>query len=116
VDELRLSRESVERRKWYFENLDRMAEIIRGVLAKYFREYEIYLFGSVAEGDYTMASDIDILIVSNEMPKQASKRSEIAAKIYEAIGLDAPVELHMANFEEFQWYRRFMRKYVRLYP
>jgi len=43
-----------------------------------------------------MASDIDILIVSNEIPEQMSKRSEIAVKIYEAIGLEAPVELHMA--------------------
>jgi len=116
VDELWLSRESVERRKWYFENLDKVTEAIRRILDRYFREYEIYLFGSVAEGDYTMASDIDILIVSSEMPKQASKRSEIAMKIYEALGLDAPVELHMANFEEFQWYRRFMKNYVRLYP
>jgi len=116
VDELKLSRESVERRKWYFENLDRVAEMIRGVLDEYFREYEIYLFGSVAEGDYTMASDIDILIVSNEMPEQVSKRSEIAVKIYEAIGLEAPVELHMVNPEEFQWYRRFMKNYIRLYP
>lgn len=40
-----------------------------------------------------MASDIDILIVSNELPEQMSKRSEIAVKIYEAIGLEAPVEL-----------------------
>jgi len=116
VGELWLSRESVERRKWYFENLDKVTEAIRRVLDKYFREYEIYLFGSVAEGDHTMASDIDILVVSSEMPEQVSKRSEIAVKIYEAIGLDAPVELHMVNPEEFQWYRRFMRKYVRLYP
>jgi len=38
VDELKLSRENVEKKRWYFENLDRVAEMIRGVLDKYFRE------------------------------------------------------------------------------
>jgi len=63
-----------------------------------------------------MASDIDILIVSNEIPEQVSKRSEIAVKIYEALGLEAPVELYTVNPKEFQWYRRFMQSYIRLYP
>jgi len=115
VGELWLSRESVERRRRYFENLDKVTEMIRRILDEYFKEYEIYLFGSVEES-YTMASDIDILIVSNEMPEQMSKRSEIVVKIYEAIGLEAPVELHMVNPEEFQWYRRFMQSYIRLCP
>jgi len=79
VGELWLSRESVERRRWCFENLDKVTETIRRILDEYFKEYEIYLFGSVAEG-YTMTGDIDILIVSNEMLEQISKRSEMAVK------------------------------------
>jgi len=50
MGELWLSRESVERRRWYFENLDKVTEMIRRILDEYFKEYEIYLFGSVAEG------------------------------------------------------------------
>ncbi len=111
-----LRRESVERRRWYFDNLDRVVNMIRGVLDGLFREYEIYLFGSVAEGDYTMASDIDILVVSAEVPRQVSRRSEIVSRIYSAVGLDAPLEIHLATPREFQWYRRFMRRYIRLYP
>lgn len=116
MDEVWLRRESVERRKWYFENLDKVADMIRNILDKLFNSYEIYLFGSVAEGDHTMASDIDILIVSDEVPKQISKRSEVIAKIYNTIGIDAPVEIHLVDSKGFQWYKRFMRKYIRLYP
>jgi len=111
-----LRREDVERRRWYFENLDKVVDAMRSVLDEFFSEYEIYLFGSVAEGDYTMASDIDILVVSREAPRQVSKRSEVVSRIYSAIGLDAPVEVHLVDPEGFQWYRRFMRRCVRLYP
>jgi len=50
VGELWFNRESAGRRRWYFENLDKVSETIRRILDEYFKEYEIYLFGSVAEG------------------------------------------------------------------
>lgn len=49
MGELWLSRESVEG-EVVFENLDKVSETIRRILDEYFKEYEIYLFGSVAEG------------------------------------------------------------------
>lgn len=111
-----LGRRAVERRRWYFENLDRLVEMIRSVLDRFFTSYEIYLFGSVAEGDYTMASDIDILVVTDEAPRRVSERSRIVMEVYKAIGLDAPVELHLVDREGFEWYRRFARKLVKLHP
>jgi len=107
---------SVEGRGWYFENIGRVVDVIKGVLDERFQRYEVYLFGSVAEGDYTMASDIDILVVSDDTPKRVSERSEILARIYGALGLDAPVEVHLVDREGFEWYKRFMGRYVRLYP
>jgi len=103
-------------RGWYFENIGRVVEVIRAVLDERFERYEVYLFGSVAEGDYTMASDIDILVVSDDTPRRVSERSEILARIYGALGLDVPVEVHLVDRGGFEWYKRFMRKYVRLYP
>jgi predicted nucleotidyltransferase len=116
MDEIWFSREYVERRRWYFENIDEIVKMIKGVLDIFFDKYEIYLFGSVAENDYTMASDIDILIVSDETPSKISERSKIIAEIYRVIGLDAPVEIHLVDQRGFRWYKRFVKKYIKLYP
>ena len=115
MDPVWLSREYVEKRRWYFENLDKVVEMIKGVLDKFFTRYEIYLFGSVAENDYTLASDIDILIVSDEVPGKLSVRSRIITEIYRALGDDAPIELHLVDHKGFQWYKRFIKRHVKLY-
>jgi len=52
----------VLRGRWCLRTWIRYLKLCRRILDEYFKEYEIYLFGSVEEG-YTMASDIDILIV-----------------------------------------------------
>ncbi|MET1160060.1 MAG: nucleotidyltransferase domain-containing protein [Thermoprotei archaeon] len=116
MNEIWLNREYIEKRKWYFENLDRVVQMIRSVLDKFFSSYEIYLFGSVAEDDYTMASDIDILVVSDETPKKISERSRIISEVYRVIGFDAPVEIHLVDNKGFQWYKKFVKKFVKLYP
>ncbi|MEM5777146.1 MAG: nucleotidyltransferase domain-containing protein [Candidatus Aenigmatarchaeota archaeon] len=74
------------------------------------KEADFYLFGSFVEGKYLPTSDIDVLIVSNNMPKKVSERSKIKAKIWKNIGIFNPFELHMVNYDEFEWYKKFVKK------
>ena len=63
---------------------------------------QIYLFGSILEGNLVAASDIDILVIAN-IPKSHLKRAEIIANIEETSGLPLshPFEFHLLTQEEF---------------
>lgn len=69
-----------------------VAKCVENIVLKHDRQAKIYMFGSVVEGRYTAASDIDILIVTNLCRENAYR---LKAEIYEII--DAPVELHIVN-------------------
>lgn len=63
---------------------------------------EIYVFGSVVRGQATGASDVDILVVSNRLPKDCRSRGNLKEKIEEEAGLPLyhPFEIHLATGEE----------------
>jgi len=63
---------------------------------------EVYVFGSVARGLATGASDVDLLIVCSQLPKGCRGRGELKARIEEAAGLPLyhPFEIHLATDEE----------------
>lgn len=87
----------------HLKNAREVARRVKEIAALYDPEAEVYLFGSAARGDYTAASDIDILIVTNDV--EAAERAR--AEAYRL--LDAPLEIHIATPEEFRrWYQRFV--------
>jgi len=63
---------------------------------------EVYVFGSVARGLATGASDVDILVVCSQLPKGCRGRGELKARIEEAAGLPLyhPFEIHLATDDE----------------
>ncbi|MEM5776822.1 MAG: nucleotidyltransferase domain-containing protein [Candidatus Aenigmatarchaeota archaeon] len=83
---------------------------IKKICLKELKQADFYIFGSFAEGKYLPSSDIDVLIVSKNMPKKISERSKIKAKIWKNIGIFNPFEFHLVNYEEFEWYKKFVKK------
>ncbi len=66
---------------------------------------EIYVFGSVVEGKYTGASDIDVLVITDKI----EEKYDIMVNVYKEV--DAPIELHIVSREQFKrWYSRFIRE------
>ena len=89
----------------YMDVARRVKEYVMGID----EEARVYVFGSVVEGRYTASSDIDILIVSDKIPPE--NRAEVKAEIKRLIGLDAPIQLHIASRREYEsWYSRFIGK------
>jgi len=87
----------------YLRNYREVAEKVRDVIRSIDPEAKVYVFGSVVEGRYTALSDIDILVITNNI----NKKYEIMAKVYSSI--EAPIELHITTEELFKrWYRRFI--------
>lgn len=46
---------------------------LRGVLP----DARVFLYGSVARGDFNLSSDIDLLVVSDQLPDEPLKRAEL---------------------------------------
>ncbi len=94
--------------KW----VKRIADASRRVLG----ESEVYVFGSIVEGRATGGSDVDILIVSSNVPEKVGARSRVKAVIEEEAGLPLyhPFQIHLATPREAEWYRRHMKRYVRV--
>ena len=71
----------------------------------------VIVFGSVVRGDLSIAeSDIDVLIVSDKIPKESYERAKLSVGIREFLGdLFAPFELHFATWREYrEWYSKFL--------
>jgi len=80
-----------------------VASEVKKVVLEVDPEAEVYVFGSVVRGDYTAASDIDILVVTEKV----DRKYEIMTRVYQRI--DAPVELHVVTRRLYaEWYRRFI--------
>jgi len=66
------------------------------------KDAQVYLFGSIIEGNLVAASDIDILIIAN-IPKNHLERAALIANIEEKTELPLyhPFEFHLLTQEEF---------------
>ena len=65
------------------------------------KDPQIFLFGSIIDGNLVAGSDIDILVIAN-VPKKHLIRAELIAEIEENAGLPLshPFEFHLLTQEE----------------
>ena len=86
------------------------AEALARAACKLYPNARVYVIGSIARGDATVASDIDVLIVIPGGHVEREGKPGIAAKIFEVaveeheLPWDAPVELHIATPGEARSY------------
>ncbi len=104
-------REVVEEERKYFDEYRKYAKKIKEIVKTEFQDVKVLVFGSVVEGKHTPSSDIDVLVISDEMPKSLDGKAKIRAKILKEIGVESPFEIHLVNSKEFEWYKRFIKKF-----
>lgn len=91
----------------YIKRYKEVGKKIKDFVLSIYPESKVYLFGSIIEGKATLASDIDVLIIIDDISKE--ERYKLKALIY--MMLKAPIELHIISKEEFiKWYNRFITK------
>ena len=95
LDRMIKTKEMIKNHKKYLKTINKNIKLV-------LRESQIYLFGSILEGNLVAASDIDILIIA-DIPKSHLKRAEIIANIEEKSGLplNHPFEFHLLTQKEF---------------
>lgn len=80
-----------------------IAKLIKKLIQKSHPKAKIYLFGSTINGKYTASSDIDILIISNEITQK--RKYNIITEIRRKIGFNIPIEIHICTEKQFKsWY------------
>ncbi len=78
------------------------------IALKYDPSARLLVFGSVVRGDYTGASDIDLLVIS----EKEELRYSMEASIREGVP-EAPLEVHFATPQQYRnWYSRFIDVFV----
>lgn len=90
-------------REWRFW-VRKIAEAVKELLS----DVEVYVVGSVVRGDYVACSDVDVLIVSPNVPERAIGRAGVKVLLEEKLNLPYyhPFEIHLLKPEEADVYLR----------
>jgi len=89
------------------KNYRQIAQKVREIAQKRLGNIEVYVFGSVIENKATASSDIDLLIITENIEKEEAQK--LKATVMESI--DAPIELHITSKSSFEnWYKKFITK------
>ncbi|MEM0308735.1 MAG: nucleotidyltransferase domain-containing protein [Thermofilaceae archaeon] len=88
-----------KRRARIFSDLDKYLKTIADTVKRLDERGEAYLFGSVAEGEYLLSSDIDVLVVTDAAPAQ------VIAELWKN-GITDPFEIHVVTRNVFEIYRK----------
>lgn len=94
-----------KQRREIFNNLPKHLKEIKKFLKGLDEDCRVFLFGSVARGEHTLVSDVDVLILTKLKPNFII--SELRKK-----GFREPFEFHVVDKERFEIYKRFGLKEV----
>jgi len=104
---IELQRKIAETELAYYRNLRKNLEYIKKRALERLKDARVYIFGSVVEGRYIPGkSDIDLLIVSNKIPKTVSELVKLKLEILGELGYLSPFEIHFADEKLFEHYSK----------
>lgn len=86
----------------------RIYSVVKSILP----DARLYVFGSFVKGEAVGGSDVDVLIVSENIPKSNFEKAKIKVKIEELANLPLhhPFEFHIVSTEEARWYFEKIRE------
>jgi predicted nucleotidyltransferase len=98
-------------RDHYIKNLDFYLSKIKDTVKNMDPNAKVVLFGSYVRGNFKPDSDIDILVVVNNINNEMD-RLRIYHEVNKAIGTTNPFEIHVVTEIEYKsWYIRFIDVY-----
>jgi len=100
----------VARQLKLLQDWQHIANLVTRIAKKIDPGCEVYVFGSVVEGEYTGASDIDVLVLTSIEPKRMYR--ELSLQLWRELGDDsAIIDLHVARLIDrdkppYKWWLR----------
>ncbi|HOK56548.1 MAG TPA: nucleotidyltransferase domain-containing protein [bacterium] len=99
-----------EEKEKYFKNYLFYCKKIKEEAEKILGKVEVIVFGSVVKNEYTPLSDIDVLIISDNLPNSYEERIKIKTEIKSKIDSFSPFQIHLSNYKEYNnWYKKFIK-------
>jgi predicted nucleotidyltransferase len=93
----------------YLSKYREVAKRVKEVVKTDYKDAKVYVFGSTIKGRFTAASDIDILIVCDEIDRD--KAEHLKVKVLRALGYSVPLQIHVATTRELkEWYLKFVEE------
>jgi uncharacterized protein len=100
-----------EEKRDYFERYQFYGKKIKKEAEKILGSVRVLIFGSIIKNEWSPQSDIDVLIISENLPENQEERSKIRTKIKSSIDPFSPFQIHLVTRKEYQnWYQRFIKK------
>jgi len=100
---IQILKEIKEEREKFFEDYMDYALKIKKEAEKILKDVEVIVFGSIVRGNWhPLNSDIDILIISEDLPDDWDKRRVIKNKIKSVLPSSSPFQIHMATKKEYE--------------
>ena len=97
-------------KKRYFENYKFYCQKIKEIANESLGEARVLLFGSIVKNEWKPDSDIDILIISKNLPESFEERAKMRTNIKSKIDPFSPFQIHLSTPEEFKnWYKNFLK-------
>ena len=93
----------------YLSKYREVAKRVKEVVKTDYKDAKVYVFGSTIKGRFTAASDIDILIVCDEINKDGAEHLKV--KVLRSLGYSVPLQIHLATTRELkEWYLKFVEE------
>ena len=106
---VRILKKRAEEKEKYFKNYLLYCKKIKRKAEEILGKVEVIIFGSVIKNEFTPLSDIDVLIISENLPESYDVRIKIKTEIKSKIDSFSPFQIHLATPDEFKnWYKKFI--------
>jgi len=89
----------LEKNKEFFEKAFEITKDVAKKAREIFKDCEVYIVGSYAKGTHKLSSDLDILIVSDEIPEKME--FEWYSKVVKSLTDDYRINIHLVNKDKF---------------
>lgn len=106
-----ISKEIANKKKKYFKNFNYYGKKIKKIAEKILgKGVKVLIFGSSVKGNWSPKSDIDVLIISENLSKNWEENLPFKVNIKKSLGSFSPFQIHLALPEEYEnWYKKFIK-------
>ncbi|MDK2795724.1 MAG: uncharacterized protein PWQ58_923 [Archaeoglobaceae archaeon] len=89
----------------FFAKAYEIAKEIKKRAKEVFGDCDVFIVGSFAQGEHTLSSDLDLLIVSSKIPSRL--KFEEYSKFVKLLTNDDRVNIHLLSKESFEEVKKF---------
>lgn len=108
---IQILKEIWKEKKEYFDNYKFYCQKIKKKAKNILGTVKVLVFGSIVKGEFNQKSDIDVLIISENLPEDQEERDKIRTEIKSIISPFSPFQIHLTTPEKYQnWYKKFIKE------